>query len=42
MTSEREIVPELLDGEAGAQSGLLMIVVGASALFWGIVYFLFA
>jgi hypothetical protein len=39
---EREIASEQLEQGASAQSGLLLIVVGASALFWGIVYILLA
>jgi hypothetical protein len=39
---EREIASEQLERGGDAQSSLLLIVVGASALFWGIVYFLLA
>ena len=40
MTIEREIASDLLEPYADGQSGLLLIMVGASALFWGIVFLL--
>lgn len=39
---ERDIASDLLEGDEDEGSGLLLIVVGASALFWGIVYILLA
>jgi hypothetical protein len=42
MIIEQEISSELRTRAADRQSGLLLMVVGASALFWGIVYILLA
>jgi len=42
MIIEREIASELRERDAERQSSLLLMVVGASALFWGIVYILLA
>ncbi|MET0308516.1 MAG: hypothetical protein ABW023_07400 [Sphingomonas sp.] len=39
MTSDTEFATDMLDRDS-EQSSLLLIVVGASALFWGIVYLL--
>jgi hypothetical protein len=40
MTSDTEFAPDTFDRDAEEQSSLLLIVVGASALFWGLVYLL--
>ncbi|WP_262408426.1 hypothetical protein [Sphingomonas sp. JC676] len=42
MTIERESTSELLERDGDTRSSLLLIVVGASALFWGIVFILLA
>jgi hypothetical protein len=42
MIIEHEITSGLLKRNADRQSALLLLAVGASALFWGIVYILLA